>query len=127
MHCRLDGFKKVLVVDDDPVEVEFLSSLLAPLGCEVLKAHGGAEAIDLVLSDEPDFIILDLMMPEVSGWDVLREIRRLEHGWKIPVLVYTGAELTSDERKQLAGSVQAVVLKGGGKSELWSEMKRIAG
>lgn len=60
----------------------------------------------------PDLIILDLLMPETSGFDVVRELRLLPECREIPILIFTVKDLTPDERERLRGNVQAVVRKG---------------
>ena len=125
VSCAPGSFHKVLVVDDNPSDVEMLKSVLLSRGCEVLSAPGGAEGVEAALRERPDLIILDLQMPDVSGWDVLESLRQKGGDWRPPILVFTGADLSAQQRQQLAGRVQAVVLKGGGKQELLREINRL--
>jgi DNA-binding response OmpR family regulator len=79
--------KRVLVVDDEPgigtvLRVEFSVS-----GYEVSTTISGAEAIELVRTQEPDIVLLDALMPDVSGIDVLKEIRTFS---QVPVIIFTG-------------------------------------
>ena len=63
---------KVLVVDDDPTAVDLIAVSIADFASTVLRAYGGREAIELTRRELPDVIVLDLMMPEVNGFDVVR-------------------------------------------------------
>jgi PAS domain S-box-containing protein len=123
--CSPYGFQKVLVVDDNPADREMIATVLARRGCSIISAPGGAEGIEMALQERPDLIILDLQMPEISGWDVLEALRDRGGEWHPPILVFTGVTLSSQERQRLAGQVQAVVLKGGGKEDLLSEIDRL--
>ncbi|MCF8032327.1 MAG: response regulator [Desulfarculaceae bacterium] len=123
--CSGDGFGKVLVVDDDPADVELVTDILSGLGCQIIPAPGGAEGIEIALREKPDLIVLDLHMPEVSGWDVLEALRDQGGDWHPPIMIFTGVSLSPEERQSLAGRVQAVVLKGGGKAELLKEIGRL--
>ena len=67
--------KKILLVDDDEVTRYLVGGSLAKVGYRILEAHGGREAVKLILSENPDAIILDLAMPDMTGFEVLREIR----------------------------------------------------
>jgi two-component system KDP operon response regulator KdpE len=81
--------KRILIVDDEPgigtvLRVEFSVS-----GYDVSTTTSGAEAIDLVRTQEPDIVLLDALMPDVSGIDVLKEVRAFS---QVPVIIFTGHE-----------------------------------
>ncbi len=73
---------KVLVVDDDHVLVRIVSARLRDEGYEVIAAENGVIGLHRVHTDQPDIIVLDVMMPEMDGWDMLRRLR--EPGSTIP-------------------------------------------
>ncbi|MCB2225466.1 MAG: PAS domain S-box protein [Desulfarculaceae bacterium] len=125
VSCSAEGFSKVLVVDDNPADVELVHGILGTRGCEIIEARGGEEGIEIALREKPDLIVLDLNMPGTSGWDVLETLHEKSGNWRPPILVFTGAYLTSQERQKLAGQVQAVVMKGGGKQDLLREISRL--
>ncbi len=102
---------RVLVVDDDPAAVEFVSTHLAGAGYEVLRAYGGRQAIDLALSELPDLVVLDLMMPEVTGFDVVAALRGAERAIDIPVVILTAKVLTEEDRAVLSIKVDQVLAK----------------
>jgi len=67
--------QKVLVVDDEQLTVEYLTSTIQSAGFQVISAAGGREGLELALQHRPDLIILDLIMPEVSGFQVVQQLR----------------------------------------------------
>jgi PAS domain S-box-containing protein len=102
----------VLVVDDDPRAVELLAVRLAAIGASVLRAHGGEEAIALARSELPGLIVLDLMMPAVSGFDVVEALREQPETARIPVIAVTAKHVTAADHERLGGAVTAIMGKG---------------
>lgn len=80
---------KVLVVDDDPVVHWVLSRFLKGTGSELIRANDGYEALELARRDKPQLIILDVMMPDMGGFAVLRQLKGEEKTKGIPVIVLT--------------------------------------
>jgi len=103
---------KVLVVDDDPKAVELVAVHLQGLATSVLRAQGGAEAIDIAQKELPDLIILDLMMPDVSGFEVVEALHRQPGTSRIPIMIVTAKQITGDDRTLLNGYVSTIVEKG---------------
>jgi signal transduction histidine kinase/CheY-like chemotaxis protein len=102
----------VLVVDDEPANREWLSGILKPAGFNVISASGGAEAIDLARSRKPDLVLLDLMMPEVSGFDVVEALRSDPATRQMPIMVLTAKDLTSADKRHLNGQVSMILRRG---------------
>lgn len=102
---------RVLVVDDDPAAVELIAVRLLDLASTVERAYGGREAIAAARRQQPDLIVLDLMMPEVSGFDVVEALRTHVETASIPILVLTAMQLTHEDRAKLNGYVTAVLAK----------------
>jgi CheY-like chemotaxis protein/anti-sigma regulatory factor (Ser/Thr protein kinase) len=100
-----------LVVDDDPKAVEILSAYLEAAGCQVVRAFGGRDAVAQARSVRPDLIILDLMMPEVSGFDVVEALKADAATRAIPIIVMTAKVVTSEDRAALNGHVVRVLQK----------------
>ncbi len=109
-----DRGNKVLVVDDDPQTVELLSVHLRAAGYQVLAASGGREGIALALEQQPDLVILDLIMPEISGFEVVEQLRADPRGRAIPIAIHTSKDLSVEEQRQLQSQVQSVTRKGEG-------------
>ncbi len=80
---------KVLVIDDDPAFTDLLKILLEPASSNVIAANCGVDGIDLAKTDLPDIIILDLMMPEMDGWEVCRSIREFS---PVPILILSALD-----------------------------------
>src|SRR5213594_1466655 len=87
---RTDHRKKILVADDTVTVRKVAARLLASAGYDVLEAEDGRQALDLVQNEHPDLILLDLLMPKMTGFDVLREIKRSGRVKQTPVLVMSG-------------------------------------
>ncbi len=103
---------KVLIIDDDPKSVELLSTFLASEGYEILKAYGGKEGIDKTFLWKPDLILLDLMMPEVSGFDVVDKLKTTPETNSIPIIVVTSKDLTQADKEKLNHDVSLIIKKG---------------
>ena len=83
----MDTRKRVLVVDDEPGIGNFLRVKLRLAGYDIITTTSGAEAIDLVRTQQPDVMLLDILMPDVTGMDVLERVRTFS---QVPVIVFTG-------------------------------------
>ncbi len=103
---------KVLVVDDEPDAVELIASMIEPAGFDVLRAYGGQEGLDIAFGEHPDILILDLMMPVVSGFEVLSRLRNNPETKNLPVIICTAKDVTDDDVKQLSNGVIPIMQKG---------------
>ncbi|TME35627.1 MAG: response regulator [Chloroflexi bacterium] len=99
---------RVLVVDDEPANLDLLEGLLRPEGFGVLRAASGREGIDMAMSELPNLILLDLMMPGLTGFDVVEALRDKEATRSIPIMVLTSKELTDVDKSALNGQVSAI-------------------
>jgi PAS domain S-box-containing protein len=99
---------RVLLIDDEPANLDLLEALLKPEGFWVLRAGGGREGIERARSQLPHLILLDLMMPAVTGFDVVEALRSNEATKDIPIMVLTAKELTDDDKRALNGHVAGV-------------------
>jgi signal transduction histidine kinase/DNA-binding response OmpR family regulator len=107
-----DHVLTVLIVEDDELTRSMLESLLTKKGWLVRTAINGAEALTSVKEVSPDLILLDLMMPEVDGFEFLKILRTEEQWQSIPVVVLTARNLSETERNLLANDAQNVLQKG---------------
>ena len=105
------GKLKVLIVDDDPAAVELISVRVLDLPGTVTRAYGGREAIDAARMERPDLILLDLMMPEVDGFDVVKALHEDPATARIPILVLTAKQISVDDRIRLNGYVSSIIDK----------------
>ncbi len=107
----LPGPGDVLVVDDDAATREVVSRHLRAAGFATAEAHNGEEALLRARVSTPSLLILDLVMPQVDGFEVLRRLRA--EGSGLPVVVLTGKQLTRSEEEQLRAGMARVITKGG--------------
>jgi len=116
----------VLVIDDEPSVREFLRDTLAAEGFRVLLARNGLEGIQMAVEREPDMIILDLMMPHISGFDVIRQLNRHPVAAHIPVVIYTAKDLTREEALNLGREAEHILIKGSsGRADLVRQLQRM--
>jgi len=117
---------RVLVVDDEPANRSWLTEALGPAGFSVVPAAGGREAIEIARSQKPDLVLLDLMMPEVSGFDVVEALRADESTRETPIMVLTATNLTDADKRLLNGRVSQVLSRGSmGASDIIGLLKRV--
>jgi len=104
----VENSARILLVDDEPANLELLESILQPAGFTVLRASGGQEGVEMARARKPHLILLDLLMPEVTGFDVVAALRGDESTRSIPIMVLTSKNLTEEDKRQLSGQVAAV-------------------
>jgi len=124
-YRREGALRPVLVVEDDAPTREVIRRALERDGWAVSEADNGRRGLLSVARQVPDLIVLDLMMPEMDGFEFVAELRKSESGRKIPVVVVTAKEITEEDRRRLNGQVRRVLHKGSfSREELSSELRR---
>jgi PAS domain S-box-containing protein len=103
----------ILVVDDDPASAKLVALALQSAGYEVAIEHDAASAMARALRSPPRAVILDLQMPQMDGFELLRRFRSHAAHARLPVVVWTVRDLTPVERQELMSSAQTVLPKGG--------------
>ncbi len=104
--------KRLLVIEDNPAEQLSIEALIGGDDIEILPAHSGEEALDLLEQEEVDCIVLDLRLPDMSGFDVLERLKASPLFSDIPVIVFTGRELSAEEDAQIHTMARSIVVKG---------------
>lgn len=89
--------KRLAYIEDEPEMIDLVSLILGRRGYTVLGANGGREGLDLIRRELPDLVLLDLMMPDMDGWDVYHQIKSDEITRNIPVIVITAKALNIDK------------------------------
>jgi PAS domain S-box-containing protein len=127
-HPAQERIHTVLVVDDDPKAVELITKFLPAPDYAVVRAYSGSEAVTLAHTVKPDLILLDLMMPGMSGFDVVKVLQTHADTAGIPIVVVTAKLVTAMDRAELnsaAGKVVQIVDKAGFNSERFiAEVRR---
>ncbi|HEX3876447.1 MAG TPA: response regulator [Bryobacteraceae bacterium] len=102
----------ILLVEDDETTRGMMRAMLERDGWSVTEASNGQEGLDRVNTCGANLILLDLMMPQMDGFEFLTHLRQNQNTREIPVVVITAKELTAEDRQMLTGSVQKVLAKG---------------
>jgi PAS domain S-box-containing protein len=115
----------ILVVDDDDDTRQMIVKGLKKSGCRIMEAQNGGIGLQSVKQQVPDLILLDLMMPEMDGFEFVRQLRNDQSHRSIPIVVLTAKDLTMEDRAQLQGSVESIRQKGAfTREELLEEVLR---
>ncbi len=114
----------VLLVEDDTVTRQMMRAMLEREGWEVSEAANGREALERVAEQKPNLILLDLMMPEMDGFDCAAALHRNSEWRSIPIVVLTAKDLSEADRLRLSGTVQKVLQKSGqSRTELMKQVR----
>ena len=119
---------RVLVVDDDPDALDLVLAMIGDRGYEIQTATNGREALDEIARAKPDAIILDLMLPEMDGFEVVHRLS-LNPDWRsIPVVLLTARDLSHEERRALDIGTARIIQKGNfSRDELLAELGTVIG
>ncbi len=116
----------ILVIEDDEDTRSVIRQTLERAGWSVAQAEHGRQGLDRVAERRPDVIVLDLMMPEMNGFDFLDALREHPESRGIPVLVLTAMDLTDEDRRRLNGEVERILQKGASaREQLLDEVGRL--
>ena len=120
--------RRILCIEDHPEMIELVTLILERRGFEVRGAIGGKEGLEAIVQDPPDLILLDLMMPEVDGWEVYRQIKAKEELRHLPVVVITAKAQGIDRVLGLhIAGVDDYITKPFGPKELIESVERFLG
>ena len=123
----MDRQVTILVVDDEPDVVTFLQRALESEGFAVIPAYDGLAALDIADTDKPDLILLDIMMPMMSGYDVCRQLKSNPQTKMIPIICVTSAQSPDTRNKARDAGAQALLLKPFATEELIAQVRRQVG
>ncbi len=116
---------KILVIDDEPINVKMLSRLLASEGYKVVQAASGLEAIQVVAQESPDLILLDVMMPGMDGFEVCRRLKAMEATRQTPIVMVTALDTLEDKVKGIDAGADDFLTKPYHKIELLARTKSL--
>ena len=115
---------KILVVDDEPDVVDLLERTLKGEGFEVVSAYDGIGAIDVACNDRPDLILLDIMMPMMSGYEVCAQLKSNPTTQDIPVLCVSSAHTSDARANALRAGAATLITKPFMAKELVAQIRR---
>ncbi len=116
---------RILVIDDHSKTLDLIYAFLEHNGYDVQGTTSGAEGLEWMKINHYDAVILDLMMPQMSGFDVLDEMKRHPWGENIPVIVYTAKDVSPEEQARLGERIAALVSKGESSRDLLEALRRL--
>src|SRR4026208_2618256 len=116
--------KTVLIIEDEEDAAELFAEMMRVSGFRVVKTSKSRPAISLMSSEKPDEILLDIMMPEISGLDILRQMRREPELANIPVIVVTAKSMPSDIKNGMEAGASTYLTKPVGFLELKDAVER---
>ncbi len=120
--------KKVLCIEDDPEMIDLIKLILERKGFQFIGAVGGREGLEAIAREKPDLVLLDIMMPDIDGWDVYRQMKASEEYKDIPVIVVTAKAQSIDKVLGLhIAKVDDYVTKPFGPRELLRSIDKVLG
>lgn len=119
--------KTVFIIEDEEDAAELFAEMMRISGFRVVKTSRSAPAIAMMTADKPDLVLLDIMMPEVSGLDILRQMRRDPNLANIPVIVVTAKSMPTDIKNSMEAGASTYLTKPVGFLELREAVERVLG
>jgi DNA-binding response OmpR family regulator len=121
-----NSISDILVIDDDKDFVDTLVTVLEGESFTVDRAYTGLQGIELASRERPDLVFLDLMLPDISGFEIVEFLKMNDSTKDIPIIILTGKDLTEEEKSLLNGKVEASARKGRhDKHDFLSEIKKV--
>jgi len=122
---KMEGTKKILVVDDMEENIALLQRILTESGYQVLEACNGEEAIDIVRSERPDLVILDVMMPKMDGYSACKKLREDKHNDSMYIIMLTVIDKIDEVSKALDAGADEYFFKNESKKKLVRRIRNL--
>ena len=119
--------KTVLIIEDEEDAANMFAEMMRVSGFRVLKTSSSTPALTMMTAEKPDVVILDIMMPEISGLDILRQMRKNPELTKIPVVVVSAKSLPADIKLGMEAGASIYLTKPVGFIELKEAIERALG
>ncbi len=119
--------KRVLIIEDNPDNMVLITRLLEKFGYQTLKATTGFEGIEIALKEKPDFILLDIQLPDIEGTEVLRRIRDVEACKNIPIIAVTSYAMSGDRQRLLSAGCNGYIEKPIDPEHIISQIRELTG
>jgi DNA-binding response OmpR family regulator len=117
--------KRILIVDDDPDVRTLYRLILHQEGLDVIEAEGGQEALDIIRNEMPALVLLDIMMPDMDGYEVCRRLRSDPKTAKLPVLMFSAKGSSSDRKDGLQVGADDFIVKSAGPRALVARIRSL--
>ncbi|MDP2664280.1 MAG: response regulator [bacterium] len=118
--------KKILLVEDDPFLIDIYSTKLKDAGFEVLVSDEGEEAIGKIKEENPDLLLLDIVLPEIDGWEILRRIKSDEKFKNLKVIILSNLGQKEEVKKGMElGAVNYLIKAHYTPSQVVEEVKKV--
>ena len=114
----------ILVIDDNDLQLEYMNDLLTQKGFTVKTSTNSLEAVDTMLNTNPKLVILDIMMPHLDGYSILKRMKEHKSLAKVPVIIYTGKSYPTDEKKARSLGADSYLVKPVKGSVILEEIKK---
>ena len=115
----------ILIVDDQPQNIELLEAYLFPYGYKIVTASNGKEALEILLTNQIDLVLLDVMMPNMDGFEVTRRVRIIEKLQQLPIILVTALRETQDRIRGIEAGCDDFISKPVEKNELISRVRSL--
>ena len=123
-----DTPKKIICIEDEPEMIDLVKLILSRYGYEVIGASGGRSGLEAIRKHKPDLVLLDLMMPDMDGWEVYQQMKADSEMKEIPVVVVTAKAQSIDKVLGLhIAKVDDYVTKPFGPDDLRNSIERVLG
>ena len=117
---------RILIIDDNLDDLKLMETMLHGEGFDVLLASDGVEGVAKAIEEHPDLIVLDLLMPRINGFDVIKSLHERPETRNIPIIICTVKELTAEDKEILNSKVKSIVQKGeNAKTRLLESVRKI--
>ena len=119
---------KILIVDDEPINLDFFDVMLSRLGFQVSMAEDGEEALEIIQEDRPDLIILDNIMPKMTGWELTKLIKRskaYEEYRDIPIIMFSAMDAVKDKIEGFELGIEDYITKPFNFSEVLARIRAV--
>ena len=118
--------KRVVCIEDEPEMIDLVRLILSRRGFQVVGAMGGREGLEAILREKPDLVLLDLMMPDMDGWEVYQKMKASDATRNIPVIVVTAKAQSIDKVLGLhIAKVDDYITKPFGPQELLESVEKV--
>jgi CheY-like chemotaxis protein len=119
--------KRALVIEDNENNMELMTFILETNGYKTIRANSGQQGIELALNEKPDFILLDIQLPDIMGTEVLQIIRESEKGHNIPIIAVTSYAMAGDRERLLTAGCNGYIEKPIDPLVIVDQIKKVIG